>query len=309
MNSFVRKEIEANSTFRLEKTKSTTIIYRNSYKFGYMVEGGFDASFLHLAKDVQSDFMKHYCRYGNLQNPNKKFAVNLYDKLNIPFPTDRRLFNARCLDEPKFYDFNHSDYLLSDVLTDGDKLLFSCYKNHNSNETCLPNFIKEVKTYHDFWGFKIDISSAYWSTAHGLFLSDSVYNWGKTLKSKRLMALGSLASKKNIQLYDRGNLIYDTFVHKVSEPYYREIQRLVGEVMERTMLYVCEAVGFWVDCIFLRTDDNYAKEEIIRIFKDFGYDCKTQSVKMNFVKTVYENRINVSLVAENKTYHVIEKYL
>lgn len=121
---------------------------------------------------------------------------------------------------------------------------------------------------------ELDVTGAYWSVARNLgVISEDIYRLseqrdesGKLVISKRarLMALGSLAARKDVYHFDgRERKLVEVREDKRLASMFFHIARVVGECM--TEIYQqCDCLGFWVDaCIVRNFPDNIEQAEDI----------------------------------------------
>jgi len=151
----------------------------------------------------------------------------------------------------------------------------------------------EFYKYYDFSdkisfdGVKIDLSEAYWRTAINIGLvtpeiqayfieNKKRIGTDKMVKMARLRALGALATKKNLKVFEDGILMDEQII--VNEPHrqlYLYICEQVAEVMHELACEFMEHVRYYYwDCIFLESTVDI--DTIQNRIKSLGYESKVE---------------------------------
>lgn len=126
---------------------------------------------------------------------------------------------------------------------------------------------------------ELDLNQAYWQIAYRKgYLSEEIYTKGLTVdKIVRLVALGSLASKKSCHSFDGKE--YKFIEEKGDErtrSYFFDVAKEVDLLMSSTLSAFPQYVLFyWVDAFFVQAD---ARDEIVEICRQHGLGLKEKKV-------------------------------
>lgn len=129
---------------------------------------------------------------------------------------------------------------------------------------------------------ELDINSAYWKCALDLgYISTQIYAEGLDVsKTCRLIALGSLATRKRIFNYDPITKKYeqkDDVFDPVLRSYFFHIAYRVGSIVYRfAELYPHSTLFFWVDALFI---SSQMKEVCHAYFKEHGLQMKEKEIE------------------------------
>lgn len=138
--------------------------------------------------------------------------------------------------------------------------------------------------------YKVDLNSAYWAIAikNGLISEDTdkfykdktMFMSDKLKKSYRLKALGMLATKKIIQVYEDNKMVSETIQKAETRDIYIAICEEVDIIMRRFINY---AIYYYFDCLFIE-DLNTAKFVMQQIKNEYGIDSKYKEdvIYLNF---------------------------
>ncbi len=134
---------------------------------------------------------------------------------------------------------------------------------------------------------EVDIDSAYWETAYKEnVVSGPIYRYGKTVPKKvRLMALGSLAKRTTVYVFDGKKMKRDRILRNPGTEYFwNKICKTVADVMTTVAAEIPDKnyYFYWVDAIFVSKSKSNA---VKKMFAIAGYDYKTKKVeKITFSK-------------------------
>lgn len=133
----------------------------------------------------------------------------------------------------------------------------------------------------------VDIDSAYWKTALNLgVISDDIYKKGLDMgKVVRLAALGSLAKKKDIWVYDGKSFKKQETVKSPYENIWFAICKKISDIMNDIVKSIGDDfVFYWVDGIYVKQSPGLI-DKIVTKFKDKGYSVHFEYVpKVSFHK-------------------------
>lgn len=137
---------------------------------------------------------------------------------------------------------------------------------------------------------EIDVNGAYWEIALKLgYINKSLYEEGlKVDKKIRLIALGSLATKKMFYYFDGEKMNFleeksNGKTNEITRSYFFHVAYELGKIMSNVINKVgSESIYFyWVDAFFLK---SYAKPAIIEEFKNYGLKVKVIDIYSMVVK-------------------------
>lgn len=127
--------------------------------------------------------------------------------------------------------------------------------------------------------WNVDIRAAYPTTLrnNGMIGSDTFDRCLRLAKPDRLKSVGMIAGRRFVQEFSDRRLISSTIETNPYRPYFFAACRIVGDVMESVAEFDERALLFyWVDGLFLRTDDPAPFVDIVR---SFGYEAKAEPVE------------------------------
>lgn len=127
---------------------------------------------------------------------------------------------------------------------------------------------------------EIDINGAYWETAYILgVISKSIYERGKEVDKKvRLAALGSLAKKKDVWIYDGKKMRREVIRSYQTENIWFAICKRVSDVMQEAVKLIGkDFVFYWVDGIYIHNDKSLLGS-LISLFASYGYETKVKGI-------------------------------
>lgn len=138
---------------------------------------------------------------------------------------------------------------------------------------------------------KVDLTSAYWrfSKLENVITkeTDDYFNTTfadrteKERKEIRLKALGSLATRKQIETFENGKSVNFEVDEQQTKRVYMHVCRQVDKIM-RDCAFSCEGCIFYYwDCMFVRK--QYEKE-IIDFFRAKQFECKTEETYLSYDK-------------------------
>lgn len=138
---------------------------------------------------------------------------------------------------------------------------------------------------------KIDLKSAYWNYAlqKGIITKETntifeklAENYDELFgKSLRLKALGSLATTKLKQVYEKGELVFEKAYPEITKPLYMEICLGIDRIMKKTNREIEGCVYYYWDCIFVKKKFS---NEVVDFLKKEGYNCSVKETKISYVK-------------------------
>lgn len=177
--------------------------------------------------------------------------------------------------------------LINLVRSDTDKYL--------ANENDIPevksgeidfSYFYDIKYSKLIEGIKVDIVSAYWNVAinRGILTDRTLDYFNESLdlfdspKSARLKALGSLATRKQVSHYEKGELVMEMVDYNENWRYIyldicREIARLMNAI---AMKFKQNIIYYYWDCLFLDKDVDLAR--LVRTFQNAGYDVTSSDL-------------------------------
>lgn len=136
---------------------------------------------------------------------------------------------------------------------------------------------------------KVDLTSAYWKQAlMDEIISQDTNNYfnetfsdktGKELKSIRLKALGSLATRKEIELFEKGESTHWEIKEQPTKHLYMDICRKIDKVMRGCRQEVDGCIFYYWDCMFVRK--KHAKE-VVEYFMNKQFECKSEETKLSY---------------------------
>lgn len=148
---------------------------------------------------------------------------------------------------------------------------------------------------------KVDLRSAYWTYGlnKGIItpktdikliegfnkLCDEADNNGEhvepsLLKKIKLKSLGSLATEKHIQVYEKGKIISDEVIAEITKPLYIDINRGIDKLIHEASGVVRGCFYYYWDCIFMKK--KFA-DEAVEFFKSKNYEVRIEETKLEFI--------------------------
>lgn len=178
--------------------------------------------------------------------------------------------------------------LINMVRNNAKKFLGSTSFQERDTYIHFSELINKPKSDEVIW--KIDIRSAYWNMALKRGIIEEVtnkkllelfeYEPAEMMKKARLKALGSLATKKTTQIYQKGKLVDEKFSKEKTRELYMDICRDVDALMRDCINENGRAVFYYWDCVFI--PDGF-EAGVIKYFKDRKYDVSVETTKLEFV--------------------------
>lgn len=136
---------------------------------------------------------------------------------------------------------------------------------------------------------KVDLTSAYWKLAvlEGIVTKETneYFNetfkdrTGKELKSVRLKALGSLATRKEVETFKNGVSIDWDIETQETKKLYMYICAQIDKLMRECKHECNGCIFYYWDCMFVR--QQYAKE-VIDFFMSKQFECKSEETKLSY---------------------------
>ena len=149
---------------------------------------------------------------------------------------------------------------------------------------------------------KVDITSAYWKQAimdgiidedinqYMLNLKASEWNLvtksfderpytSKELKGIRLKALGSLATRKEVEIYEKGIAIHWEIIEQQTKEIYMNICRSIDQMMRKCRTEVDECIFYYWDCMFVK---KRFSNQVIDFFQNKNFECKTEDTNLSY---------------------------
>lgn len=136
---------------------------------------------------------------------------------------------------------------------------------------------------------KVDLTSAYWKFAvmegivsqetNDFFNITFADRTGKEKKEIRLKALGSLATRKEIETFKQGKSVDWTTDEQPTKRLYMHVCRCVDRVMRECKLECDGCIFYYWDCMFVRKE--YSRQ-VIDFFKSKQFECKSEETKLSY---------------------------
>lgn len=167
--------------------------------------------------------------------------------------------------------------------------------------------IPDLKEY----AFKVDLKSAYWTTAikqniisedtNISFLSKYQDENPDNIKKARLAILGSLATKKTFKTFEKGKEVGEPRIEEEpTKATYLHICKCVDELMKKAANEIDGAFYYYWDCLFVKKG---FEQEAISFFKDNYYDVGVNQTKIKIV-TLFGSIPYIITVDDKKQYMV-----
>lgn len=137
--------------------------------------------------------------------------------------------------------------------------------------------------------YKVDLTSAYWkkSLLDGIVteetddylksaFSDSTQ---KQIKSIRLKALGSLATRKEYEKYEQGISVEWEAKSQPTKKLYMNVCRSVDKTMQECKANVNGCVFYYWDCMFVKKEFS---NQVIDFFRSKQFECKFEETRLQY---------------------------
>lgn len=154
---------------------------------------------------------------------------------------------------------------------------------------------------------EVDVKAAYWSIAYQKgYISEEIYNKAEQVnKMDRLIALGSLATVRNVYRFD-GQKVYGfaPTVNEKTRSYFFDVARELDLLMKSVFKQLEYAIlWYWVDAFFLRKD---AQGHVYSQFYKHGLDCSVKHIDKIEVEAKKRSKVITCYMpeGEEKTFHV-----
>jgi hypothetical protein len=168
----------------------------------------------------------------------------------------------------------------------------------------------EINNHGEYFEFEntyeVDITKAYYQTAFNLgFISEKFFEKCLNLrKSWRLRLLGSIATKKHIEIYENGQLVD---IQVKENPLLNTVWRTITAEVDECMNYCCNTIYddflmYWVDGIYFQEKENHTdlnRKIVSSIMHQFGYDCSVEK-KDKIIAVNIDNQVRVYVYKDNK---------
>lgn len=161
-----------------------------------------------------------------------------------------------------------------------------------------PGYIKDTKIYFtDLFEIpkeeeiicKVDLTSAYWRNAMldgviteetNKFLLEQFHDkTSSELKKIRLKALGSLATKKEIEIFEKGVSVHWDIDEQPTKKLYLQICRCIDDLMRDCKANIPGCVFYYWDCVFVK---KQFEKDAIKFFTEKKFECKSEETKLTF---------------------------
>lgn len=190
---------------------------------------------------------------------------------------------------------------------DGLKFLNSnSYEPVESQDIKFYQYTDSYKNQQVIKGYKIDLTSAYWVEAMNLGIispkTNAYYleycqiqdNEGNMIldKKSRLKALGSFATKKHIQTYEKGKM-----VSELVQPFNEDLRSLylyICEKVSKVMQIVSDryrkqSIYYYWDCLFF--SENIDPQEVRNLLKRLGFNSTVEKSEFAILKGKYLSKL------------------
>lgn len=140
---------------------------------------------------------------------------------------------------------------------------------------------------------KVDIRGAYWNRAikKGVISNNTNEKFidlfsgspAEDMKKARLRALGSLATQKRIEIYERGCIIPESIRVETqpTKPIYMGICEDIDTLMRDVSYNTPGVFYYYWDCVFVAKE--YTKD-VVKYIKEKEYDVKVNETKLEYVE-------------------------
>lgn len=136
---------------------------------------------------------------------------------------------------------------------------------------------------------KVDLTSAYWkkATEAGIITekTNQYFNEtfsdknGRELKSIRLKALGSLATRKEVETFEKGKSVHWDIEEEPTKLLYMQICRYIDQVMRQCKAEVEGCVFYYWDCMFVKKQFH---KDVVKFFQNKNFECKVEETKLSY---------------------------
>lgn len=136
---------------------------------------------------------------------------------------------------------------------------------------------------------KVDLTSAYWKQAlrdeivtektNQYFVDTFSDRTGKEQKSIRLKALGSLATRKEVETFDGGKSVSWEIDEQPTKQIYMNICRQIDNVMRECRQHCDGCVLYYWDCMFVK---KQFAQDVINFFREKQFECKQEETRLSF---------------------------
>ncbi len=204
--------------------------------------------------------------------------------------------------------------LINSVRANALKYLGSTNYQQRETDIHFFDFFKKPDSEEVMW--KVDVKSAYWIAAlkRGVIsettnqqLIDMYENRpSKEMKSARLKALGSLATQKTKQWYQKGKLVDEKIDTEITKGIYMEICRDVDLLMRDCVNNNQSVVYYYWDCIFVPKN---TAQKVVDYFKDLKYDVTVEETRLAYVDIFSDGGGYITSESDSKAYMVRKESL
>ena len=252
---------------------------------------------------IYSD-LKNFDTYKRtLINGKESFTVvkTVYTK-KVVMPYRTIIFNDGGID-----DFSVLS-LINKVRSDAKKFKGDLYQNINDKIDYYRLFFDPV----DFLCVKIDLSAAYWTAAlqkgiitektDKFFIELYKNKLQSSAKSARLKALGSLATTKITEIYEKGIFLHDEILPETqpTKKMYLWINKTVDDLMKSAAMEFDTVVYYYWDCVFIA---NNQSKDFLQYIDDRGYKAKKTGETLLSIQKV-GNMKYLKTIADGKCYMI-----
>jgi len=136
---------------------------------------------------------------------------------------------------------------------------------------------------------KVDITSAYWKQAlmdgviseeTNAFLNESFLDYTqKAVKKVRLKALGSLATRKEVEIYEGGLSVSWDIIEQPTKQIYMNICRNIDQMMRKCRLEVDHCIFYYWDCMFVKKGFS---QQVMDFFQAKDFQCKSEDTMLTY---------------------------
>lgn len=136
---------------------------------------------------------------------------------------------------------------------------------------------------------KVDLTSAYWKLAimEGIVSKETADYFNETFKDRtekerkgiRLKALGSTATRKEIEIFEKGKSIDWLVETETTKPLYMYICKQIDKIMQGCRHECNGCIFYYWDCMFVRKE--YSKD-VIDFFLSKDFECKSEETRLTY---------------------------
>lgn len=159
---------------------------------------------------------------------------------------------------------------------------------------------------------KVDLSSAYWKKAvldgivstktNDYFNETFADKTEKQRKSIRLKALGSLATRKEVETFIKGKSVSWDIDEQPTKVLYMQICRYIDEIMRQCRTECEGCIFYYWDCMFVK---GKFEKQVIDFFASKDFECKSEETKLSYDKIGTKGFFTSEV--DNKMYMVSEE--